>query len=212
MCFPHTSIIYMQTLLQTSKHERSRRTGLLNVRGPIFSSSAPYRCSLQSDATRRPVRRKPVIIPAISPIPRPLPTRGPDAYLRFLRRLLSSSSRTDGDHIDEPHNSLDFPATSPLCFPHIKPDGNPRSTPALPTTQSSVVNTSVTLKSSLHRLTTWWPFQTHHASLTIVDVPLAPGKLTMFSLLLPPIPAHIQALISSTPGSMEVVGSVSAFN
>ncbi|KAG1779561.1 hypothetical protein EV702DRAFT_1194942 [Suillus placidus] len=146
----------------TSKSKRSHHAGLLN-----------------SDATR-PVRRKPVIIPVVSSIPhqpRPLPTSDPHAFIRFLRKLLSSSSRTNAVCTDEPRNPLDFPATSPLPHSLIKPDQNSRPTPAPPTTQSSAINTSLTLKSSLHRLSTWWPFQTDHASPAIVDVPLAPGKL-----------------------------------
>ncbi|KAG1778447.1 hypothetical protein EV702DRAFT_1196436 [Suillus placidus] len=139
----------------TSKSKRSHYAGLLN-----------------SDATR-PVRRKPVIIPVTSSIPRqprPLTTSDPHAFLPFLRKLLSSSSL----------NSmvlLQFLATLPLPRPLIKPDENSPPTPAPPTTQSSAINTPATLKSSLHRLSTWWPFQTDHASPAIVDVPLAPGKL-----------------------------------
>jgi hypothetical protein len=136
----------------TSKH--SRRAGLFN-----------------SDATRHPVRRKSVIIPVMSPMPRPLPTSDPHTFLYFLRKLLSSS------RMDEPLNPIDFPATSPLPRPLIKPDGNSRSTPALCTTKPSAINTSPMLISRLHRLSTWRPLQTNRASPTIVDVPLAPGKL-----------------------------------
>ncbi|KAG2099830.1 quinon protein alcohol dehydrogenase-like superfamily [Suillus discolor] len=121
---------------------------------------------LNSNATRPPARRKPVMIPAMSPIPRPLPTRDPHARLRFLRKLFS---RTDAGRIDEP-NPLDFPATSPLPRPLPTHDENSRRTPAPPTTQSSVINTSPTLKSN--RLSNWW-----RALPTIVDVPLAPGRL-----------------------------------
>ncbi|KAG1814017.1 quinon protein alcohol dehydrogenase-like superfamily [Suillus subaureus] len=134
---------------------------------------------LNSDATRRH-SRKPVIAPVMSPIshpPRPLPAGDPHTLLRFLRKLLSSSSRTDAVLTDEPRNPLDFSATLPLPRPLIKPDENSRPTPAPPTTQSSIVNTSLALKSSLHRLSTWWPFQTDHASPAIALVPLAPGKL-----------------------------------
>ncbi|KAG2351001.1 YVTN repeat-like/Quino protein amine dehydrogenase [Suillus weaverae] len=148
----------------TSKSKRSHHAGLLN-----------------SDATR-PVRRKPVIIPVTSSIPRqprPSTTSDPHAFLPFLRKLLSSSSRMDAVRTDEPRNPLDvcFPATSPLPRPLIKPDENSRPTPAPPTSQSSASNASPTLESSLRRLSTWWPFQTDHASPAIVDVPLAPGKL-----------------------------------
>ncbi|KAG2048833.1 YVTN repeat-like/Quino protein amine dehydrogenase [Suillus hirtellus] len=121
---------------------------------------------LNADATPRPVRRKPVTIPVMSPIPRPLPTRDPHARLRFLRKLFS---RTDTGRIDEP-NPLNFPATSPLPRPLPTHDENSRRTPAPPTTQSSVINNSLTLRSN--RLSSWW-----HASPTIVDVPLAPGRL-----------------------------------
>ncbi|KAG1814007.1 uncharacterized protein BJ212DRAFT_1300870 [Suillus subaureus] len=116
----------------------------------------------------------------MSPIPRPLPyTRDTYAYLRFLRKLLSSSSRTVSVRTDGPHNPLHFPAIFPLPRPFIKPNENSQPTPALPTTQFSVANPPATLKSHLHRLSTWWPSQTDHASPTInvVDVPLAPGKL-----------------------------------
>ncbi|KAG2744519.1 WD40 repeat-like protein [Suillus brevipes Sb2] len=65
-------------------------------------------------------------------------------------------------------NVESFPATSPLPRSHI-----PR-TSAPPTTQYSAINTSPTLTSRLYRL---WPIQSTHASPTIVDVPLAPGKL-----------------------------------
>ncbi|KAG2365475.1 hypothetical protein BDR07DRAFT_1398698 [Suillus spraguei] len=73
-------------------------------------------------------------------------------------------------------NLLDFPATSPLPHPFINSDKNSRLTPP-PTTQFSVINTSPTLPSRSHRLSTWWPFQTNHSSPAIADVPHAPGKL-----------------------------------
>ncbi|KAG1886115.1 hypothetical protein F4604DRAFT_1951505 [Suillus subluteus] len=129
-----------------------------------------------SDTTQHPVRRKSVITPFVSPCsPRPLPTSDQHAFLRFLRKLLSSSPGIHAVRTDEPRNPLDFPATSPLPRPLIKPDGNSRS----PTTQSSVVNTFPTIKSSIHRLSTWSPFETKHASpaINVIDVPLAPGKL-----------------------------------
>ncbi|KAG2337768.1 hypothetical protein BDR05DRAFT_992872 [Suillus weaverae] len=103
----------------------------------------------------------------------------PHSYLRFLHKFLSSSSRTDPVRTDEPLDSavlLQFPATSPLPRPLIKPDENSRLTPAPPTSQSSAINTPATLKSSLRLLSTWWPLHTDHASPTIVDVPSAPGK------------------------------------
>ncbi|KAG1868305.1 hypothetical protein DFJ58DRAFT_911452 [Suillus subalutaceus] len=115
----------------------------------------------------------------MSPIPRPLPPSDPNTFLYFLRKLLPSSNTDAVSPIsaDELHNPLDFPATYPLPRPLIKPEENSQPIPAPPTTQSSVVNTPATLKSSLHRMSTWRPFQTDHASLAIVDVPLAPGKL-----------------------------------
>jgi len=128
-------------------------------------SDSRHAVLLNSDATPRPVRRKSVTIPAMSPIPRPLPARDPHARLRFLRRLFS---RTDAVRIDEP-NPLDFPATSPLPRPLPTHEENSRRTPA-PPTQSSVINNSPTLRSN--RLSSWW-----RASPTIVDVPLAPGRL-----------------------------------
>ncbi|KIK41073.1 hypothetical protein CY34DRAFT_227797 [Suillus luteus UH-Slu-Lm8-n1] len=93
--------------------------------------------------------------------------RDPRPFPRFLRKLLPFSSRTNVVHT-EPHNLLDFPATSPLPRSHIS------QTPAPLTTQPSAINISPTLPSRLLRL---WPLQTNHASPTIVDVPLAPGKL-----------------------------------
>ncbi|KAG2744484.1 WD40 repeat-like protein [Suillus brevipes Sb2] len=96
--FPHTSIIYMLIFLQTNKFKHS---DLLN-----------------SDATRHTVRRKPVIIPVRSSIPRPLPTSDPHPFPRFLRKLLPST-RTAAAHTDEPSNPLDFPATLPLPRSHI---------------------------------------------------------------------------------------------
>ncbi|KAG1830839.1 hypothetical protein EV424DRAFT_1534771 [Suillus variegatus] len=128
-------------------------------------SDSRHAVLLNSDATPRPVRRKSVTIPAMSPIPRPLPARDPHARLRFLRKLFS---RTDAVRIDEP-NPLDFPATSPLPRPLPTHEENSRRTPA-PPTQSSVINNSPTLRSN--RLSSWW-----RASPTIVDVPLAPGRL-----------------------------------
>ncbi|KAG2743107.1 YVTN repeat-like/Quino protein amine dehydrogenase [Suillus brevipes Sb2] len=122
---------------------------------------------LNSDATRCTVHRKPVIIPVRSSIPQPLPTSDPHPFPRLLRKLIPFSSRTHAVHT-EPRNLLDFPATSPLPRSHISRTAVP------PTTQSSVINTSSTLSSRLYRL---WPLQTNHASPTIVDVPLAPGKL-----------------------------------
>ncbi|KAG1793979.1 uncharacterized protein HD556DRAFT_460680 [Suillus plorans] len=141
---------------------------------------------LNSDATPRPARRKPVIIPAMSPIPRPLPARDPHARLRFLRKLFS---RTDAGRIDEP-NLLDFPATSPLPRPLPKHDENSRRTPAPPTTQSSVINTFPTLKSPLNRLSSWW-----RASPTIVDVPLAPAKLTLVSTVVGNFAVHRRCFV-----------------
>ncbi|KAG2089438.1 uncharacterized protein F5147DRAFT_841123 [Suillus discolor] len=142
------------------------------------SERPSYSCLLDFDATRRPVRRKSVIVPVMSPIPRPLPTRDPHIHLRFLRKLFSSSFRTDAVRADQPRNPLDFPATSPLPHPlRMTPDKNSRSIPAPPTIQSSAISTSPTLSSRLHRLSTWWPLHTGPVSPTIVDVPLAPGRL-----------------------------------
>ncbi|KAG2742299.1 WD40 repeat-like protein [Suillus brevipes Sb2] len=139
-----------------------------NILANIESTCKPEHPDLlNSDATRRTVRRKPVIIPVRSPIPQPLPTSDPHAFPRFLRKLLPFSSRMGAVHA-EPRNLLDFPATSPLPRSHTS------QTPAPPTTQSSTINTSPNLASRLHRL---WPLQANHASPTIVDVPLAPGKL-----------------------------------
>ncbi|KAG1848495.1 hypothetical protein DFJ58DRAFT_914988 [Suillus subalutaceus] len=115
----------------------------------------------------------------MSPIPRPprpLPRRDPQTFLRFLRNLFPSS-RTDAVRTNEPRNPLDFPATSPLPRPLTKTDENCRPTPTPPTTQSSTIKTSATPASSLHQLSTWWPFQKDHTSPAIVDVPLAPAKL-----------------------------------
>ncbi|KIK41652.1 hypothetical protein CY34DRAFT_805812 [Suillus luteus UH-Slu-Lm8-n1] len=129
---------------------------------------------LNSSATRRSVRRKPVIIPVTSSIhhpPRPLHTSDPHTFLRSLRKLFFSSSRTDAIRTNDSRNPLDFPATYPLPRPLIRPDENSQ-TPA-PTTQFSAINTSPTFTSRLYR----WPLQTNRASPTIVDVPLAPGKL-----------------------------------
>ncbi|KAG1775307.1 hypothetical protein EV702DRAFT_1199615 [Suillus placidus] len=141
----------------TSKSEHSCRAGLLNLRGPTLSSIYIHytffitvRCNPSSRA--------------------PLTSDN-------TCHLLYSSSRTDPVRTDEPRNPIDFPATSPLPRPLIKPDENSRLTPAPPTSQSSAINTPATLKSSLRLLSTWWPLHTDHASPTIVDVPFAPGKL-----------------------------------
>jgi WD40 repeat protein len=132
--------------------KRSRHAGLLN-----------------SDATRT-VRRKPAAIPVMSPMPGPLPTNDQHTFLRFLRNLHSSSPGADVVHTNEPRNLLDFPATSPLPRPLNKPDGN--SQPL--TTQSSDVDTSPTFKSSSHRLSTWWPFQTSPAIANVLHASLNP--------------------------------------
>ncbi|KAG2073591.1 WD40 repeat-like protein [Suillus decipiens] len=102
--------------------------------------------------------------------------RDPHPLCRFLRKLLPSPC-TDVVLTDEPHNPLDFPATSPLPRPLLNPDLNSRFAPAPPITQSSVISTSSTLLSRLYRPSTWWAFQTDHASPAIVDVALAPAKL-----------------------------------
>ncbi|KIK41534.1 hypothetical protein CY34DRAFT_13002 [Suillus luteus UH-Slu-Lm8-n1] len=134
----------------------------------IESTSKPDHPDLpNSDATRRTVRRKPVIIPVRSPIPQPLPESDPHPFPRFLRKLLPFPSRTNAVHA-EPRNLLNFPATSPLPRSHTS------QTPAPLTTQSSTINTSPKLASRLHQL---WPLQTNHESPLTLDVPLAPGKL-----------------------------------
>jgi hypothetical protein len=147
----------------TNKSKRSRHADLLN-----------------SDATHRTVHRNPVIIPVMSPIPhppRPFPTRDSHTFLRFLRELLPSS-RTDAVCTDEPRNPLDFPGTSPLPRPLTQLDESSQLTPAPASTKSSVINASPTLKSSLNRISTWWPFQTDHASPAIPHfVPIAPSRL-----------------------------------
>jgi hypothetical protein len=107
----------------------------------LSHSSTSRQCLLQSDATR-PVRRKPVIIPVMSPMPGPLPTSDQHSFLRLLRKMFSSFPGTGMVHTDEPHNPLDvcffdlfafavdsivtfqFPATSPLSRPLNKQDGN----------------------------------------------------------------------------------------
>jgi hypothetical protein len=107
----------------------------------LSHSSTSRQCLIQSDATR-PVRRKPVIIPVMSPMPRPLPTSDQHSFLRFLRNISSSSPGTGVVCTDEPRNPLDvcffylfafavdsivtfqFPATSPLPRPLIKHDKN----------------------------------------------------------------------------------------
>ncbi|KAG1793042.1 uncharacterized protein BJ212DRAFT_782766 [Suillus subaureus] len=72
---------------------------------------------------------------------------------------------------NEPCNLLDFSATAPLPRPLVNPHENFQP----PTTQSSAL-ASTPFKSRLHRLSTWWPLQTDHASPAMVDVPLAQGK------------------------------------
>ncbi|KAG1839363.1 hypothetical protein F4604DRAFT_1994211 [Suillus subluteus] len=150
--------------LSTSKSKRSCRAGLLN-----------------SDAACHPAHRKPVTIPVMSPIPhspRPLPIRDPHTFPRFLRKLLPYSSRTDAVRTDEPHNPLDFPATSPLPCPLTKPDES-----------VILIRTRITHHQILRHqyycnpqiqfisISTWWPFQPDHASSAVADVPLALGKL-----------------------------------
>ncbi|KAG2073610.1 WD40 repeat-like protein [Suillus decipiens] len=153
--------------------------GLADEPRPSTSKSKhpPHAGLLNFDATPRPVRRKPVIIP-VTPISQPLPIKVPYTFLHFLRKFLPSSSHTDRVCTDEHRNPLDFPATSPLPHPLLNRDGNSRSTSA-PTTESSVISPSPTLTrlSHLHRPSTWWPFQTDYALPAIIDVPLAPAKL-----------------------------------
>ncbi|KAG2070910.1 hypothetical protein BDR04DRAFT_574789 [Suillus decipiens] len=92
--------------------------------------------------------------------PRPLPTRDPRTFLYFLQKLLPSSSRMDTVHTNEPRDLLDvrflcmfasklapqfplqFSATLPLPRPLINPNGSCQPTP---TTQSSVINTTINL-------------------------------------------------------------------
>ncbi|KAG2053053.1 hypothetical protein BDR06DRAFT_486236 [Suillus hirtellus] len=133
---PHTYIIYVLIFYKPINLIHAMLVCSMYV-GPPFPSSAPHFYSLQSDATPRPARRKPVIIPA-------MPAKDPHARLHFLRKLFS---RTDVGRIDEP-NLLDFPATSPLPCPLPKHDENSQRTPAPPTTQSSVINTSPTFRSN----------------------------------------------------------------
>jgi hypothetical protein len=126
---------------------------------------------LDSDATRRAVRRKPAIA-VVSPVPRPLIDHPQPVFLGFLRKFLPS--RTDTARpigTNEPRNPLDFPATAPLPRSLVNPHENVQ-----PLTTRSSAPASTTLKSRLHSLSTWRPLQTGHASSAIVDVPLAQGK------------------------------------
>ncbi|KAG2141107.1 hypothetical protein DEU56DRAFT_283933, partial [Suillus clintonianus] len=119
---------------------------------------------LNSNTIRRTMRRKSVTVPVKSPISRPqipLPiARDPHAFLRFLRKLVSSSHTNvvHPIHTDEPRNRLDFPATVPLPHSHINPHKNSRSPPAPPTTKS------------------WWPIWKGQTLPAIINVPLAQGK------------------------------------
>ncbi|KAG2156394.1 quinon protein alcohol dehydrogenase-like superfamily [Suillus clintonianus] len=149
---------------------------------------------LNSDATRRAVRRN----PATFPIPhtlRPPPTIYPEQrpFLRYLRKLLSSRTNA-GPPVgnDEPRHPLDFPATSPLpSLPahattqtrsHINPRENYRPTLVPPTTLSLAPAS----QARLHHLFTWWPVRIGHAPPPTVDVPLAWGELRHAAAGAPP--------------------------
>ncbi|KAG2052697.1 WD40 repeat-like protein [Suillus hirtellus] len=203
---------------------------ILTSIGLAKETSAHLTELLDSDATRHPVRRKPAIS-VIPSVPRPLAVtiepRQP-VILGFLRKRKLLSFRTDMARpirTNEPRNPLDFTATAPLPHPIVNPhDDN------LTTTQTAAP-TSTSFKSHLHRLSTWWPLQTDHASPAIVDVPLAQGQevlhaakiimmngylmKTMFLLLLHPI-----QILNSQPQqgrsgpmqeNMEAASSVFAF-
>ncbi|KAG1892212.1 hypothetical protein F4604DRAFT_1672286 [Suillus subluteus] len=126
---------------------------------------------LNSDATRRAVPRKPVILPVTSFAPR-LQRPSPAA-----QRLLS---RTNARRNDHPRDPLDFPATSPLPrnYSHLAQEITKTHSRMNPheNSQSKLARSPIT-QSRLHHLSSWWPIRIGHASLPIVDVPLALGKL-----------------------------------
>ncbi|KAG0703933.1 hypothetical protein DFH29DRAFT_1068387 [Suillus ampliporus] len=157
----------------------------------ILQTSTPKNHDLlNSDATRRAVRRHPVISFTPRP-PRPSPTIHPQqrAFLRYLRKLLPSrTNAVPPVRINQARDPLDFPATSPLPpnysssaqatthgLSYIKSNENSPSTRPPPATQSSA-DAPTAFKSRVHHLSTWWPVRTRHVPLPIVDVPLAWGK------------------------------------
>ncbi|KAJ8596238.1 hypothetical protein M405DRAFT_805806 [Rhizopogon salebrosus TDB-379] len=106
--------------------------------------------------------------------------------LRHLRKLLSSSFRR-GTVLpvrnDEPCDPLDVPATSSQhhnlshstqgmseVHPGMIPGENSRPVLALPITQSFRPRSRISLSN-------WWPLHASHTPASVVDVPLAQGKL-----------------------------------
>jgi WD40 repeat protein len=143
---------------------------------------------LNSDATSRAVRRKPVISPAVTSFaprpqrPSPVIHSQRPAFLRLLRKLIPFSSPTNPVRNDQPRDPLDFPATSPLphSYSHLAQETaktHLRINPHEISRSQPVPVPSPITQSRLHHLSSWWPIRTGHASLPTVDVSLAPGKL-----------------------------------
>ncbi|KAG0703879.1 hypothetical protein DFH29DRAFT_914519 [Suillus ampliporus] len=174
-----------------------------------FYPFIPLHQLLQSDATRRAVRHNPAarIISHAPRPPRRLPTthQQQSAFIRYLHKLLPSSSRTIAVppvRNDQPRDPLDacllylfpsqlthhissqFPATSalpPNHFPSAQAltqghsHMHPRENPC-PSTPPIILSSATASNAGLHHLFTWWPVRAGHTPPPIVNVPLAWGQ------------------------------------
>ncbi|KAJ8589987.1 WD40 repeat-like protein [Rhizopogon salebrosus TDB-379] len=161
-----------QEAVKTIEHEHSQPSDLLKACDPADAARRPAAIS------RRPRRRSPAIYPQ-------QPT-----FIHQLRKLLPSSFRRNRSpvHYDERRDLLNVPAPSRLS-PSGPPSGqaathvhsgvdydeNPRLTSAPAITQSSA--TASAIGKAQRCLLSWWSSNIGRTPVSIVDVPLAPGRL-----------------------------------
>ncbi|KAJ8590835.1 hypothetical protein M405DRAFT_815408, partial [Rhizopogon salebrosus TDB-379] len=167
-----------QEAVKTIEREHSQLTDQLN--SDATGHPAAVRRHLEpSHLARRPRRPSPAIYPQ-------QPT-----FIHQLRKLLPSSFRRNPVspvHYDERRDVLDVPATSRLSLngspsgqaatpvhSGVDYDENPRRTSAPTITQSSA--TTSTIGKAQRCLLSWRSSNIGRTPVSIVDVPLAPGRL-----------------------------------
>lgn len=135
----------------------------------------PRLLNLNSDATRRAVRRNPIQPPIVSRPLRDSPTVHPQerTFLRHLRKILPF--RMTPARTDQP-DAFTVSLTAPLQYPATLPLPRSFSSSAQATSQAhSDMNSHENTR--LRHSSTRWPARAGHTLPPIVNVPLAPGKL-----------------------------------